>query len=149
MVAEIWVNIGSGNGLLSDGTKPLPEPMLTYDQWCVVAFTWWQFHKKYLRYLSLKWVWNLLIWECSQIPQGPMINCPWPIGACVRQQICHHWYEDDFSSLRLQNIRQYLQRRPMKWYWMPRGFSQIYDEWNEKVLVESPLHCQSFKIKPS
>ena len=28
MVAEIWVNIGSGNGLLPDGTKPLPEPVL-------------------------------------------------------------------------------------------------------------------------
>ena len=26
------VNIGSGNGLLPDGTKPLPEPMLTYHQ---------------------------------------------------------------------------------------------------------------------
>ena len=26
----IWVNIGSGNGLLPEGTKPLPEPMLTY-----------------------------------------------------------------------------------------------------------------------
>ena len=24
-----WVNIGSGNGLLPGGTKPLPEPMLT------------------------------------------------------------------------------------------------------------------------
>ena len=28
----IWVNIPSGNGLLPDGTKPLPEPMLTYHQ---------------------------------------------------------------------------------------------------------------------
>ena len=28
--SQIWVNIGSGNGLLPDGTKPLPEPMLTY-----------------------------------------------------------------------------------------------------------------------
>ena len=27
---QIWVNIGSCNGLLPDGTKPLPEPMLTY-----------------------------------------------------------------------------------------------------------------------
>ena len=27
-----WVNIGSGNGLMPDGTKPLPEPMLTYHQ---------------------------------------------------------------------------------------------------------------------
>ena len=26
--ALIWVNIGSGNGLLPHGTKPLPEPML-------------------------------------------------------------------------------------------------------------------------
>ena len=30
MAAEIWVNIGLGNGLLPDGTKPLPKPMLTY-----------------------------------------------------------------------------------------------------------------------
>ena len=28
----IWVNIGSGNGLLPDGTKPLPEPMSTEHQ---------------------------------------------------------------------------------------------------------------------
>ena len=29
MSTEIWVNIGPGNGLLPDGTKPLvPEPML-------------------------------------------------------------------------------------------------------------------------
>ena len=29
MSLEITVNIGSGDGLLSDGTKPLPEPMLS------------------------------------------------------------------------------------------------------------------------
>ena len=29
----IKVNIGSGNGLLPDGTKPLPEPMLTLLSW--------------------------------------------------------------------------------------------------------------------
>ena len=28
MVTWIWVNIDSGNALLPDGTKPLPEPML-------------------------------------------------------------------------------------------------------------------------
>ena len=32
MAAEIWVTIGSGNGLLPNGTKPLPEPMLIYHQ---------------------------------------------------------------------------------------------------------------------
>ena len=30
MLQVQWlVNIGSGNGLVPDGTKPLPEPMLT------------------------------------------------------------------------------------------------------------------------
>ena len=32
MVTEIWVNFGSGNGLVPDGTKPLPELMLTSKQ---------------------------------------------------------------------------------------------------------------------
>ena len=32
MVTWICTNIGSGNGLLPDGTKPLPEPLLTYRQ---------------------------------------------------------------------------------------------------------------------
>ena len=32
MATEIWVNIGSGNGLLPEGIKPLPDPMLTYHQ---------------------------------------------------------------------------------------------------------------------
>ena len=31
-VAYIWVNIGSGKRLLLDGTKPLPDPKLTYHQ---------------------------------------------------------------------------------------------------------------------
>ena len=38
MVTEIWINIGSGNGLLPDGTKPLPEPMLTDHQLSPVTF---------------------------------------------------------------------------------------------------------------
>ena len=32
MSTQIWVNIGSGNGLLPGGTKTLPEPMLTNHQ---------------------------------------------------------------------------------------------------------------------
>ena len=30
MATEFWVNIGSGNSLLLDSTKPLPEPVLTF-----------------------------------------------------------------------------------------------------------------------
>ena len=33
MVLEILVNIGSNDGLLPDGNKPLPEPVLTWHQW--------------------------------------------------------------------------------------------------------------------
>ena len=32
MATEILDNIGSGNGLLPDSTKPLPETMLTHHQ---------------------------------------------------------------------------------------------------------------------
>ena len=32
LALEILVNTGSGNGSLPDGTKRLPEPMLTYHQ---------------------------------------------------------------------------------------------------------------------
>ena len=32
MATDIWVNIDSGDGLLPNGTKPLPEPMLTDHQ---------------------------------------------------------------------------------------------------------------------
>ena len=29
MAKEMWINIGSANGLLPEGTKPLPEPNST------------------------------------------------------------------------------------------------------------------------
>ena len=40
----ILVHIGSGNGLLPDGTKPLPEPMLTNHQWTLVALINDEYH---------------------------------------------------------------------------------------------------------
>ena len=39
MATEIWVNLDSGNGLLPDGTKPLPEPVMAYHQRWSVVFT--------------------------------------------------------------------------------------------------------------
>ena len=32
MATYIWGNIGTGNGLVPDDTKTLPEPMFTYNQ---------------------------------------------------------------------------------------------------------------------
>ena len=46
----MWVNVGSGKGLLPDGTKSLPEPMSTDHQWSPVTsilgvnmYTTWHF----------------------------------------------------------------------------------------------------------
>ena len=55
MATQIIVNIDSGNGLLPDGTKPLPVPILTNHQLSLVAFAWGQLLKKtqdISRYLS-------------------------------------------------------------------------------------------------
>ena len=38
---------------LPDGTKPLPKPMLTNNQWGLVEFTLGLFHRNCSRYLSL------------------------------------------------------------------------------------------------
>ena len=35
--------IVSGDGLVPGGTKPLPEPMLTYYQWVCMALAWAEF----------------------------------------------------------------------------------------------------------
>ena len=43
MVSEILANSGLCDGLLLDGTKPLPEPVFTYDQWRPVTVTFEQF----------------------------------------------------------------------------------------------------------
>ena len=39
MAMETLANTGSGNSLLPDGTKPLPEPVLAYHQWGFVLLT--------------------------------------------------------------------------------------------------------------
>ena len=44
------------HGLMPDGTKPLPKPMLIYNESeCPAAFIWIQFHRKYSRYQCLEW----------------------------------------------------------------------------------------------
>ena len=50
----IVLNFGSGNGLLPDGTKPLPEPMLIYHTWDPVILNEEQFHRKCSGYVSHK-----------------------------------------------------------------------------------------------
>ena len=73
-------NIGSGNGLLPDGTKPLPKPMLTNHQLGQVKITCGQIHKshqwirmslnslqKYIQTPRDQWVndFFILFWLCG------------------------------------------------------------------------------------
>ena len=53
MAASNWDSIGSGNGWVPDGTKPLPEPQLIYHHWGPVTFIAGQFHKRYHSHQSL------------------------------------------------------------------------------------------------
>ena len=54
MTSQNMLNIGSGNGLVPSGTKPLPEPMLTNQLWGLVTFTiYWKCSRYiyiYIRY---------------------------------------------------------------------------------------------------
>ena len=79
MAAKIWVNIDSGNGLLPDGTKPLPEPMLTDHQWSSVAFILVQFHKTCLNHQSQKSVWKLQHKISFKFPRGQWVKWWWQL----------------------------------------------------------------------
>ena len=52
--------LAQGDGLLPDGTKPLPGLMLIYHHWGSVVFTWKDFHNQWRNYFSVykaeKWL---------------------------------------------------------------------------------------------
>ena len=74
MEGDIWVNIDSDNGLLLDGSKPLPELMLTYHWKGIVTFIWRQFHQRYISHHSRKLAWKSFIWNFTEISQSPWVN---------------------------------------------------------------------------
>ena len=97
MGTEILVNIGSGNGLLPDGTKPLPEPMLTDHQWSPVTFILEQFHRRYLKHQSVKPVWKLHVWKFHwNFPGVNELTWQWGMPPC---SYCWHYYTGTLSSL--------------------------------------------------
>ena len=82
MLSYHLVNVGSGNGLLPDGTMPLPATMLTIGnhQWCSVAFTSGQTLQISIFDMSLK-ITNLrlqshLQWGTSKLKTGHHIIVP-------------------------------------------------------------------------
>ena len=93
-VTKIWVNIGSGNGLLPDVTEPLPEPMLTYHQWGPVALFQRQFHINCSRIKCMKEVWRLHFKNSSHVSGATswLINNWKPMwSSSAIGQHCDYW----------------------------------------------------------
>ena len=73
MAREIWVNIGSGNGLLSNGTKPLPEPVLTCHQQGPLTFIWGNFAKDTSATNHQNQLWNYFSLISFKFPRGQWV----------------------------------------------------------------------------
>ena len=56
------------------GTKPSPEPMLSYHQQGFVACTWEQFNKNCSRIQSIKLIRNIHFWNSCHISRGQWVN---------------------------------------------------------------------------
>ena len=63
MATYIWVDIGSGNGLMPDSTKPVPESMLISHQESPITFIWGQFRKSATTKISLKIIYPKFVIE--------------------------------------------------------------------------------------
>ena len=74
MSIKICVNIGLGNGLVPDSTKPLPAPKLPYHQWVSVAGTWEQLCRKLSRIQSVIWMKIYIFEAIATSPRGQWIK---------------------------------------------------------------------------
>ena len=97
MVTEIWVNIGSGNSLVSDGTKPSPEVILTHHQRCPVTFTW------DMRYISKDMLMNLICTMCLMNKTQTKMQCCWANDINAQSKLifdASNHAESDFQPMR-------------------------------------------------
>ena len=129
MVTWIWFNICSGNGLLLDGTKPLPEPVLTYYQSGSVAFNWGKILLAVFKIWLHKRVQISLFWNHCHVFHGNNQFIPaqwilsWPLE--VKMIIATVW---DLVSARLNTIRNIVK---MSWKWC----RPLYDTANTHIYI--------------
>ena len=71
-VTQVWVNIGSGNGLLPTDTKPLIQTLLSHHRSSPVAFISGLYHAKIWSYQSVNRIENSIFKITFQITQDPM-----------------------------------------------------------------------------
>ena len=84
MATLSWLSIGSGNGLVSDGTKPLPEPVLTYHQRYSMAFNIEQFYMNSIHKMCSEM--TLLRWQPYLL--GPV---SYQTAANIPDWLARHW----------------------------------------------------------
>ena len=103
-----WVNIGFGNDLLPDRSKPMPEPMLTSHYWGCIVFTWEQCHIKCPCYYILYEFANVCFFYIySHVPQRVDLYKP---GASYRRI---SWIMYDVNGIFLvtsEAVRHWLSR---------------------------------------
>ena len=81
MALDFLINTGSGSGLLPDGTKPLPEPMLTCHQLGPVAFMWGHWYKKIWKYKSVNKIEVYISKTSLRSPWGQWVHVWMVVGS--------------------------------------------------------------------
>ena len=82
---------GSDNGLLLEGTKPLPDPMLSNYQCGPLAFPWRKYQWQCLRSDINHYDENDKFQNTIIYTQGQWANLFWPLGSI--------WFHTNWSSL--------------------------------------------------
>ena len=144
MVTQIWVSIGSGNGLMPDGTKPLPEQMLINYQWGLPSFSWEQFHRKCSRYLFM-WVYKLHNITVVSL-RGQWVNLPTrlPSFGCWAVLVKLHGFEIFILSRYMDHSEWHFGRHSSwKWKWI------TINPWCAKSMLENMKYiCISLTGRP-
>ena len=127
MASYKLIYIGSGNGLLPDGTKPLPESTLTNHQW---AFTKGQFQRTKISILdmSLKDTnskWQLCIPGSNELKE-------------VSKVICHS------NSLQWQNTSQW-DNISISLHWRHNARDSVSNHQPNECLLNCLFRCRSKK----
>ena len=121
MATEIWVTIGSGNGLLPDGTKPLPGPILNYHEFNALPSSREQFNRNFQKYQFDKWVRKLWFIISKLLRSLPRVN---EVMAChlfsvkllpgPEQTLGVTWIPQEEISVRFEsNYKYFLWRRSL------------------------------------
>ena len=130
---KTWVNIGLGNGLLPDGAKPLPEPMLTYYRGDLVALTgnaWYEFR-------------NFWFKNTATYPRGQWVNRDQLIETLTRHMATQIWGNiGSGNGLLPDGTKPLSEPRLTDHHWSPMTFTRDASPINAKICLK--ITCLKF-----